>query len=510
MASSSIAYPSATQQQSYYDEPTSPVSQPQFTPATPAREENEDVSFHRESAPEPETPAPPPLASTFSYSTYDTDPYTPASPLASIAPAVPLSPSEQTPFGSPPISSTFQSPSLSSSTSAFIDEPISPSRPTNKPDLSALLGEEKPTLPSFSKPKRKERSEGVAGPLGSKIAVLPVSSVGRKPVGGALAALLGLEVEEEEKKPEPAAKVEKKKETVKAEDQNVQEEPKEEAKKVEAEEQGSFDEATTVEDSNATEIGTSQAPLPPSEAPSSTEPVEQSAIETALPPSPPSEDLEPVEESNPAPSDPPILSRMPSEAPSTLSTATENIPYESMVSPLDTSVDENGERREAAWPANKQVEGLESQLASVSIDDREETAASSPSSTPTASFSSPPTTQPPETEPTTAPATSSADPTYSQYIFSDDTSNSQTAASSAPSRGFRAFNGSGDEGGFGGTDDGDSLRGAYSRSVEVGDAEENDTETGPSSPATERAVEREGSVRSQREVRSISLLFIGN
>ncbi|GAA5999356.1 hypothetical protein JCM5350_007035 [Sporobolomyces pararoseus] len=503
MASSTIAYPSATQQQSYYDEPTSPISQPLPTPATPAQEETEDVSFHRESAPEPETPAPPPSSSAFTYSSYDNDPYTPSSPLASIAPALPLSPSEQTPFGSPPTSpplSAFQSSPLASSTTGFQTEPASPSRPTNKPDLSALLGEEKPSLPSFSKPKRKERPEGVAGPLGSKIAVLPVSSVGRKPVGGALAALLGLEVEEEEKKSDLAEKKKGEKESTRKVEGD-----KEEVSSVEPEKPQEPAEPVrkrNLEDSKSVEIGTSEVPPPPPAAnePSiATDLVEKSAADVPLPPSPPADDLEAVAESNLTNSQTPVLSRMPSEAPSTVSTTTDNISYETMVSPLDTSVDETGERREAAWPANKQVEALESKLASVQIsEEKDDTSTSSPTSTPTASFSAPSTLRP-ESETTPVPSTSAGEPSYSQYIFSDDTSNPQSAASSTPSRGFRAFNGSGDEGGFGGTDDGDSLRGAYSRSVEVGDQEDNETETGPSSPATERAIEREGSVRSQRE-----------
>ncbi|GAA5911460.1 uncharacterized protein JCM6883_005763 [Sporobolomyces salmoneus] len=480
--SSSIVYPSATQQQSYYDEPTSPES-----PSQPLREDlAEDVSFHRENAPEPETPAPPPPSS-FSYSQYDNDPYTPTSPLASTVPALPLSPSEQTPFGSPPtsplVSSAFQSPPLPSALTGFTSaEPISPSRTANKPDLSALLGEEKPTLPSFSKPRRRERSEGVAGPLGSKIAVLPVGSVGRKPVGGALAALLGLEVEkeeEEERKPKPAVGKEKEKEEKL---EVVEKQEKESTEKVE-----SVEVPTTEEES--TEDGTTEAPLPPTETSTTSLETDNNAVEVPLPPSPPAIDLETTEESQLSVSETPVLSRMPSETPSIASTTTENIPYESMVSPLD-------DKGEPAWPAKQQVDGLESQLASVQIDD-EETASSSLSSTPTASFTSQTPNPPAASESVPAP-TSNVDPSYSQYIFSDDTSNPQAVAGSTPSRGFRAFNGSGDEGGFGGgTDDGDSLRGAYSRSVEVGDAEDNDTETG--TRANERAVDREETSRNQRE-----------
>ncbi|GAA5878673.1 hypothetical protein JCM16303_002164 [Sporobolomyces ruberrimus] len=500
LASSSMNYPSATQQQSYYDQPTSPISPAAVAPETPARE-IEDVSFQREAAPEPETPAPPP-SNAFSYSSYDNDPYTPSSPLISVAPVVPLSPSEQTPFGSPPtsppISSAFESPLLpASQQTPFAAEPISPSRQANKADLSALLGEEKPALPSFSKPKRKERNEGVAGPLGSKIAVLPVSSVGRKPVGGALAALLGLEVEEEEKKPQRT--VEKAKE-VKVVEMNKEEvvsssEGKDAVLKGEPENVNDSEQMPS-EDTKPTEVPVSAAPLPPNEATLTPE-LDESALETALPPSPPATDIVEAASETTLTPPPPALSRMPSEAPSTFSTtsiATENVPYESMVSPLDTSVDENGERGEAAWPANKDVEGLETKLASVQISQEDERSTSSPGSTPTASFRGPPTDQHSTSESLPVPSTFAAtDPAYSQYIFSDDTSKPQSTPASTPSRGFRAFNGSGDEGGFGGTDDGDSLRGAYSRSVEVGEAEDAETETGPSSPATERAFEREGS-----------------
>ncbi|GAA6012246.1 hypothetical protein JCM11491_007070 [Sporobolomyces phaffii] len=504
MASSTISYPSATQQQSYYDEPTSPVSQPQPTPSTPAHQVDADVSFRRESAPEPETPLPPP-ASAYSYSSYDNDPYTPASPLASIAPALPLSPSEQTPFGSPPASppvSAFQSPPpfLPPSDSYTAEPHFSPVRTTNKADLSALLGEEKPALPSFSKPKRKERSEGVAGPLGSKIAVLPVSSVGRKPVGGALAALLGLEVEEDERKPEQPVKAEDPRpEGGKASDRPeapTTEQPTSEAAEAAAEE----GETVVKETSDTAEDAKKEdAPLPPDESPTPLKEIDEPALETPLPPSPPPADLEASDSSLSVPA--PALSRKASEAPSTFSTASsaaENIPYDSMVSPLDTSADETGDRREAAWPANKEVEGLESKLAAVSIADQEDPS-SSPGSTPTASFTSPPSNPPVPADPTPAPSTSTTDPAYSQYIFSDTTSTSQPEPSAAPTRGFRAFNGSGDEGGFGGTDDGDSLRGAYSRSVEVGDAEENEGESATNKPVQDQPVEQDGSVRGQRE-----------
>lgn len=502
LASSSVAYPSTTQQSSFYDQPSSPDQSTAPVPATPVQD---TASFHREDAPEPETPVPP--TSSFAYSSYDNDPFTPSSPLASTV-DVPLSPSEQTPFGSPPTSppkSAFQeavaSPPLPSST--FSSEPISHYRQSSKADMSALLGEEKPTLPSFSKPKRKDRSEGVAGPLGSKIAVLPVSSVGRKPVGGALAALLGLEVEEEEKKEE---KKDEKREEVVSEEQKGSE--AKEAKKDVTETQASpQDESLQVKSEGKEEEeeeAIPEAPLPPSE-PTNTDSLTPAAFETPLPPSPTETTTPPTASTSIVDSElpTPTLSRMPSEAPSTFSTrssANENISYDSMVSPLETSTDEHGK---AAWPANKSIEGLESKLASVVIS-QPENASPSSDSTPTASFSSPSTSQPPDAESTPGSSlpTTSAEPSYSQYIFSDNSTTSEPQPASiqtpfeTPSKGFRAFNGSGDEGGFGtGTDDADSLRGAYSRSVEMGDTEDAETETGPSSPTTEKAYER-----GQREV----------
>ncbi|GAA6060073.1 hypothetical protein JCM10212_003034 [Sporobolomyces blumeae] len=515
MASSAVSYPSSTQQTSY-DQPRSPdtyQSTPFGAPAAPATPANATQSaFFRESAPTPETPAPS-SSSAFDYSTYDTSAYTPGSPLAPAEPA-PLSPSEQTPFGSPPTSPSLASAlySPATPTHAFAlpadASPLaSPTRGAAKPDLSALLGEEKPILPSFS--KRRERSEGVAGPLGSKIAVLPVSSVGRKPVGGALASLLGIEVEEDSHAASTST------------DQKVEPNraPAEDDKTPVPLESADSDETASLTDveneAEHPEIGRQDevvpaAPAPPEDVPLA-EPTTPAALETPLPPSP--SRAEPSREeptsSIASASTPPSLSRVPSEAPSAASmqsSTAENVAYESMVSPLVPETDENGDQRDAAWPANKDVASLESQLAASKISPPDD---STPvETTPTTSLDTAPSDDSRPAVETSATSDAAAEPSYSQYIFSDSSSapatHQPTASTSSPfetpSRGFRVFNGSGDEGGFGtGTDDGDSLRGAYSRSVDVGDVEDAATETGTSSPATERAVERDGSIRSQRE-----------
>lgn len=481
MASSSVVYPTATQQESYYhDEPVSP--------ATPAREG--DVSFLREDAPEPETPASAahlPVTAT-AYSTYDDTLYEPQSPLATTVMA-PASPSEQTPFGSPPTSpplSTFHDPAPLQFP-AFPADPTPHSPSANKADMSVLLGEEKPTLPSFSKPKRKEREAGVAGPLGSKIAVLPVSSVGRKPVGGALAALLGLEVEEEAQVQKPEDRTEIRADTAVPEK--------------EAQSPKTLAVAENVDDAAPEPRAQEGVPEGGASSTTASEPehidhnVVKTALETPLPASPPATDIQQTDDTAATADDDatPVLSRMPSAAPSTLSrtsSTTENIPYDSMVSPLDPSADENGERRNAAWPANKAIDAVEAKLAAVDLDAAGAQSAQAVPETPNAGSEAP-------SEPSAEPQTSGPDPSYSQYIFSNETS---VASTPTPSRGFRAFNGSGDEGGFGGTDDADSLRGAYSRSLEPGDAEEVEADHLNSVSSRSDAVDREESVQSQREV----------
>ncbi|SDA07577.1 BZ3501_MvSof-1269-A2-R1_Chr6-2g08679 [Microbotryum saponariae] len=216
-----------------------------YTGATPSRS-----TFTRENAPEPETPS---YSRTYDPSQYDdelvrsttttigatalfgdsqdiqhddlgfndsTGPQSPFQSTYSPPPQSVMVPvEEQTPFGSPPPLSPVRlpvsvfdvDPTVTSALSSFA--PPTMHRPLpRKPDLSSLLGEEKPILPSFKKSTpsaSSKRGEGVAGPLGSKIAVLPVSSIGRRTVPGALATLLGLEVEEDDEK-EVRPKFEKK------------------------------------------------------------------------------------------------------------------------------------------------------------------------------------------------------------------------------------------------------------------------------------------------------------
>ncbi|GAA5893727.1 hypothetical protein JCM5296_001118 [Sporobolomyces johnsonii] len=508
-SSAQLSYPSATQQSFHRESDPSDVTYssalygtPQ-TPATPAFQAAR--SFDREGAPEPETPAFV-RAATEDHPSHDYSAYTTASAPVSTAYDAPISPTRQTPFGSPPTSPSavlYPNPAAEPQSLTHVRLP-------SKPDISALLGEEKPILPSF---KRAERSEGVAGPLGSKIAVLPVSSVGRKPVKGALASLLGLEVEEEAPKSSKAA-AEAPKESAPAAPTlpaNTAAEPPQDREG----EHVAFKE----EEQPQEEVAEApEAPLPPE--PTSIEPPPPTALETPLPPSPSASPAPPEQPTitTAEPSSVHALSRTPSEAPSTLSTTASSVdvPYESMVSPLDTGVDEDGTRRESAWPANKAVDGLEARLASLNVNQLTHDGDATPSnSTPTGSFVASPAPQsvPPGSHtPSDAalPVASSPPPAaYSRYIFREGPPLSPEPNGHRPSmfetptsRGFRAFNGSGDEGGFGGTDDGDSLKGTYSRSVEVVDGEDAETETGPSSPATERAIEREGDLstsRGQRE-----------
>lgn len=141
--------------------------------------------FIREDAPEPESP----MFSSTTHTSYlpDEDLLPPLSPPSSTSNTyAPLSPSEQTPFGSPPPLTS----NSTSSTSNIYDS--SSSNINNKLDLSALLGEEKPILPSFS---RRELNSSTSSNKGSGNLLLPISSIGNKAVGSALATLLGLEAD---------------------------------------------------------------------------------------------------------------------------------------------------------------------------------------------------------------------------------------------------------------------------------------------------------------------------
>ncbi|GAA6002479.1 hypothetical protein JCM10207_001143 [Rhodosporidiobolus poonsookiae] len=414
-----------------------PPPVPIFEPSTPVSPELSAPprAFAREAAPEPETPLPtrgvPGDPDAFTYNPYASSPprssfYSPASPTAAVT----------SPFDT--------------ASSHILDR--------SKPDLSALLGEEKPPLPTF---KRSERAEG-GGTL-SKSAVLPVSSVGRKPVGGALAALLGMGAEDDSEASGPRPKL---KPAASA------------AKHVVPSRVGAEPAPSKVEQPPATPVAPAvaeEAPLPPDET-STPAPPNSSALDTPLPPSPSA-----ATAADAASSSKPALRRTSSEAPSagSVESSGPNVGYESMVSPLETGETprEDGGAGDA-WPANKAVAGLDEQLASLSIEE------GAPAHSPSASISTvaAPVSSSPSSTSTAQPA--AADSSYQQYIFSDNTSASVSEASDvsrrpssvegiAPvSRGFRTFNASSDDGGFGGTDDADSLRGTYSRSVEVGEAED--------------------------------------
>lgn len=481
-------------------EPQSPEQQSSLPPATPSSYD-ESRGFTRESAPEPETPSYSRTAST-SYN-YDDHQEEPTSPIASTSPfQAPYSPpavDEQTPFGSPPVS-----PSRAS-TSGYA--PTSHTRQASKPDLSALLGEEKPILPKFA---RRETQEGVAGPLGSKIAVLPVSSIGKKPVGGALATLLGLEVDEAEAQKEKerlAAAVKAKEQAAKAAPPPpaaAKEEPKEEPEEVTP--------PTTVEEPTPTPTPASEAipplaestpaeapapePLPPT--PTISQPIPPpilTALSTPLPPSPSVSPPPPTDFKALTPQ-PPALSRASSTAGSMLSVDSSqgNGVYDTIVSPMEA------EGAADAWPGEEgkeSVEGLEKKLEALkvdtsSIEDPEismdtseptptESSAEQLPSSETATLAPTPLTPPPAT-PTSLPTAIETGPDpFAQYTYSEAPSPAPSSArpsfsegpvSPTTARGFRSYNGSTDEGVFGGADDADSLRGTYSRSVEVSEGGE--------------------------------------
>lgn len=480
------AQPSAGAPSAYDAEPAA------FEPSTPVGTTNAfpDRTFVRAAAPEPETPAQPQLQpgdpDGFSYT------YSRASPSAARHRS-PSSPTSAAPLET-------ESPFAAQSTRR------------GKADLSALLGDEKPaTLSGF---KKADRADGAAGPLGSKIAVLPAKSVGKKPVARPLAALLGLETEEDEPRKAratPAAKrtggfsaagAQAASGSAASQQEAAAAEPR--MDEVDAPQDGAgrahpqeaapsaAAEPTATAPEPEEPVVAEPAPLPPVDV--AVEPPVPSALETPLPPSRAVTPPQALAPSSSALDDyKPTLSRAASAAPSAVSVdSARDTPYDTMVSPLETGTTpgrEGSASGSEAWPGNKQVEALDQQLASLAVDD-----------TPT---------------PTTAPAPTSSDPepaSYSQYIFGEGTSapvesdgTSGPPSSEPPaSRGFRAFNGSSEDGGFGATDDADSLRGTYSRSVEVGDGEDAETETGVSTPATERTVGMGEQQRSEREVRRLS------
>lgn len=486
-------------------EPPSPEQRSTLPPATPSSYD-EPRGFTRESAPEPETPAYSRTASaSYNYDSYQQEPTSPIAPTSPFqAPYSPPAAAEQTPFGSPPIS-----PSRASA-SAY--SPTSHTRQASKPDLSALLGEEKPILPKFT---RRETPEGVAGPLGSKIAVLPVSSIGKKPVGGALATLLGLEVDEAEAKKEKErfeAGLKAKADAAKAAPPPapapaVKEEPKVDSKEVtetpsSAEEPipiaaPAADSTPAAAESTSADVSVTETPapepLPPT--PTTSEPIPPPvlvALSTPLPPSP-SVSPPPPTDSNALTPQPPALSRTSSTAGSMLSVDSSqgNGVYDTIVSPMEA------EGAAEAWPGEEgkgSVEGLEKKLEALKVDtsstkDAEDASANASEPTPTESSgehlpsSETATIAPtPSTPPASLPTAVNTGPDpFAQYTYSEAPSPALSSArpsfsegpiSPTTNRGFRSYNGSTDEGVFGGADDADSLRGTYSRSVEVSEGGE--------------------------------------
>lgn len=446
-------------------------------------------SFTRESAPEPETPV---LSRQHSSSAYEYSPVIePASPSPRHAPAYSPPPAaEQTPFGSSPASPT-----------AFRQQVHSIRK--SPADMLDLLGEEKPILPTFS--RRREASA-----FGGLDAVLPVSSLGKKHVNGALATLLGLEGDSPAEvkpapKPTPAPSAAPAPAPV-------------------ASSAFTSAPATASTTSHNSELPAStDEPSPPPAAstaeraghPSVTSLAAASAV--PLPPSP---------STSPPPTAPATgkTSRTPSLAPSTTSEPSA-ASYATIVSPMDTG-DAANERGGPGWPGNEPAKegqdgvavlGKKLEALKVQSDELEGSAAakdaevapapSDADATPTETKPSlnsalPATPSSPPASPFRAPAanlpasptspfnavfpTAFAEPTSSppssRPKFFEDTG----ATSPTLNRGFRSYNASFDEGnGF--ADDADSLRGTYSRSVEVTEEDTGmETETGRSSPVTER------------------------
>ncbi|GAA5861846.1 hypothetical protein JCM3774_001324 [Rhodotorula dairenensis] len=430
---------------------------------------------HTEGPYQPHTPVSPPFQHTRSY-TRETapPPETPNGPTGAASPVQPGDPDAFTynPYTtSPPFASRFEaaptSPGDRLGASAFASEAASTTR--SKPDLSALLGDERPHVPSFKRSERSPRSEGKAGALGSKIAVLPASSVGRKPVAKPLASLLGLEVEDEPAGPSQAVPSPS---LVRKTSDNV-------AKPSPSATEASPPAVTTEAADSKAKADPVSTPLPPSrsETPDSAAhdsqpgPTAGSAADTEAKPS---------------------LERSVSDAPSgaSVDTVGQSVPYEDLVSPLETGETPKGDDGQSTeWPNNKTLPKLEDDLSKLHVsspfgqDDHIAKDDENPF------FSG-----------AAEPAASTSGASYSQYIFNDESA-AQTPAVAADSlnrrpsytdgpttrHSLRAPNGSsGDEGGFGGASDADSLRGTYSRSVEVGETEEGASAVGaePADPGT--------------------------
>ncbi|SCV67418.1 BQ2448_5029 [Microbotryum intermedium] len=506
-----------------------------YNEATPSRS-----AFSRENAPEPETPS---YSRTYDPSQYDRDdelmgsttattgatklfglsddnrndvlgfststgPQSPFQSTYSPPPQSAMVPvEEQTPFGSPPPLSPVRLPvsvfdvdttpsPLSSFAPPVMQRPV-----TRKPDLSSLLGEEKPILPSFKKstPSSSGKREGVAGPLGSKIAVLPVSSIGKKTVPGALATLLGLEVEEEDEK-EVKPKVEKKVTVTKpavavtkttkptttpvvpptatatkgAEcgkaastiTPPVQEEDKAPSTAAPTKE--------TVKEANeptAAPIEPEAAPIPP-ESTEAIPPPSPTAFATNLPESRPETPHEPPTEAendsaattpNPQPSK--AFSRVSSQAASMRSAASIDldneddegrIKYDVIVSPMDTG-DANGtESNTKAWPANKTdgVDNLEERLEALRVETEVTGRSDERDKTPT--------------DPMMQGTTATTDSAFAQYIFQETPADADVQEQDRGGASIEHASAT--------SEDTNNVRGAYIGSVVTGDEEMNGSE----------------------------------
>lgn len=488
-------YPSALPQSPTPASPPSSVlhsvqDEPAYTaPPVPIVEPEQS---HQQFSHEPHTPASPPSSHTRSYSREAAPPpETPTAPTAvTSTPVPPGDPDAFTynPYNtSPPFASRFEAPPTSPiGASPFASESAPATR--SKPDLSALLGDERPHVPSFKRTERSPRSEGKAGALGSKIAVLPASSVGRKPVAKPLASLLGLEVEDEP---------------------------------VRSSEKGSTragSEASATRDAQDAKLAAPSSsmttgPSPRTDAPVAEPKANADPISTPLPPSrSETPDLSADDAAGPGAADAgakPPMERAVSDAPShtSVDTVGQSVPYEDLVSPLETGDTPKGDDGHSLeWPNNKTTSPkLEDTLSQLHISSSSPTT-SADAVNPFASTGAEP------------PASSkSGSESYSQYIFSDDNNNSaqlptlpgpQTPVSDGMSRhNLRAPNGSGDEGGFGVASDADSLRGTYSRSVEVaGEAEEVTADKAyPGTPGTDSTA-GPGTEQLRRGAGEVSLL----
>jgi hypothetical protein len=366
--------------------------------------------FERESAPEPETPSYPRRDS--SSSSRFNAPTEPASPTP--ASRYVYTPADaalhQTPFGSPPFSA-------GSEGSGFGDG-------GRGETMAALMGEEKPILPTFRRDTSASGTEG--GHSGAP--VMPITSIGKKAVGGALATLLGLEEDADAPKQQGGFL----------------------ASRSAAAARSKAAAAVAKPSPPPPVVPSSNGPAPPSTAtanasPSTSTPTAvptappilknlTSAFDTPLPPSrahtPPSHVLV----STPISRAGSIAASMASEA----STAT-NADYDSIVSPMDTSdgTIDAGQGWSVPPVSSRDVEGLDKKLKELSV-----TTTSTPSSPVPSTLAIPTSPQTPFGQSTfEAAPTSPLSTPRSEALFEEGSKN-----------GFMAYNGGEDEGGFGGGD----------------------------------------------------------